>query len=756
MVPAVTANALPLAHSAPDEDRSPQSYADHVIPVKIGSCARAEAMLCFATPPLAGILDAIEAAACFHDLGKLDPDTQAALARGRNAALRWDHVDAGTAHLLARKASMAAWLVRAHHAPGLPSKAVHFTDNGLRLRGRRRDADTMERHHRQIARTNAHLPGLLAAHAAAAGTAAPVSAKARHGLPMRLALSCLVDADHTNTAWFDTGFTPPEPPKPRWTERLASLDAYVTGLKQKPGESAERREHRRAFYQACRNSTIAAPLVACEGPVGIGKTTAVTAYLLQRAQENGLRRLVIVAPYTNIITQTVETLRRALALPGEKPEEVVAEHHHRADFSSRGARDLAVTWSAPVVVTTAVQFFETLAANAPAALRKLHALPGSAVFLDEAHAALPAHLWPQNWRWLRDLSYHWGCRFVLASGSLARFWENKEVVAEAEPLPELLGGKLRLSVLAAERQRIRYEHAWRFKNVQALGAAVQSRPGPRLVILNTVQSAAVVARAMREAGSDVLHISTALTPQDRAPILKIVGDRLRAAELAGLDDRMANWTLVATSCVEAGVDLSFRTAFRERFSAASLIQTGGRVNRHGDPATGAVIDFLLDAGNGITEHPAARSPAKVLDRLLKQGRFDSGDYDPALIVSRAMAEEIKSRGGLSDNKLREAEDARNYPDVAELGRVIDADTRVAVVDPELVARLERHEHIPFRALLSGSVQLWSHKIGQLGLTALDGKPDLFRWPYEYDPCFLGIMEGVLRLSNLERQGFMIL
>ena len=133
--------------------------------------------------------------------------------------------------------------------------------------------------------------------------------------------------------------------------------------------------------------------------------------------------------------------------------------------------------------------------------------------------------------------------------------------------------------------------------------------GPRLVILNTVQSAAVVARAMRDAGHDTLHLSTALAPKDRAPILKRVEEKLK--------EDVTDWTMVATSCVEAGVDLSFRTAFRERFSTASLIQVGGRVNRHGEKAEGIVFDFCIDEGDGITRHPGARYSAAVLKRQLE-------------------------------------------------------------------------------------------------------------------------------------------
>lgn len=653
----------PLAHSAPWHGGRAQPYAEHVSAVTKGAVGRAREMLQYASDRHAGLAEVVEAAAAYHDLGKLDPDIQSQLAKGRGASLCWDHIDAGVAHLMAAGAEAAAWLVRAHHAPGLPAKAEHFDPDGLgrQLRGRRNDDDHPDRHNAQIARTDADLLRMLAVHTAVAEPSKVPAARLRHGLATRLALSCLVDADHEDTAFADTGRRPPEPAKPRWCERLARLDRYVASLP--PASNLERARQRAAFYAACRHCDIDEPLVACEGPVGIGKTTAVVAYILARAiaTERKLRRIVVVAPYTNIISQTAARLREALTLPGEDPEEVVAEHHHRADFSAIDARELAVLWLAPVVVTTAVQFFETLGANSPAALRKLNALPGSAVFLDEAHAALPAGLWPQNWRWLTELIRDWSCRFVFASGSLARFWENSDIIDPPTKLPELLSGDLRQSVLGAERRRIAYCLAPRFPDVARLAAFAAGKRGPRLVILNTVQSAAVLAREMRQAGHDVLHLSTALTPRDRERILENVTSRL--------DNGDADWTLVATSCVEAGVDLSFRTVLRERFSAASLIQVGGRVNRHGE-GEGSVFDFLIDPGGGITGHPAAKGPSTVLARLLNTGAFER--EDPAAIVTKAMAEEIGdagmgARNGIKD-RLVEAERCADYPGVAAANR----------------------------------------------------------------------------------------
>lgn len=748
MRPVITADLLAHSPGAPGGRGDP--YARHVAAVINGARERAKAVLRFAPDAPDGFLDAVVAAAAFHDLGKLDPDTQRSLRRGRGARLNWDHVDAGVAHLATRGAWSAAWLVRAHHAPGLPEKSSHFDPDGLgrRLRGCRDDARSPDDHRRQIARTDADLPRLVRVHEAVVGSMEVKPDRPMHGLALRLALSCLVDADHSDTAAVDTGRDPPMPAPTRWAERLSRLCGYVRSL---PAgrTAAERARNRRRleFFEACLRSSLNDPIVACEGPVGIGKTTAVTAYLLSRKPPDWPRRLVIVAPYTNILTQTASRLRRALVLPGERAAAVVAEHHHRADFEDASDRELAALWSAPVVLTTAVSFFETLSACRPGNLRTLHMLPGSAIFIDEAHTVLPTKLWPQCWRWLRELTERWGCRVVLASGSLARFWEAPGILDHPCSLPELMPPEQADDALRAERRRVSYRRArgGDVLTVPELVEEVMGVPGPRLVILNTVQNAALVASEMRRAGCDVLHLSTALTPRDRRVVLRRLERRLAFRQLR-------DWTLVATSCVEAGVDLSFRTAFRERFTTASLIQVGGRVSRHDEYHTeggGIVYDFAL-TGPQVTQHPAARVSADVLRELLEQGALDA--LSPAEAVTRAMVTELNLMGGLAADRLGEEERARNYPCVASLGRVIEADTRIVVVDAALRALLENGRTVSFRKLLDGSVQLWFNRIDGLGLAPIAGHSDLYAWTDLYDPDFLGYMAGVLSNKNFVASG----
>lgn len=739
-----------LAHSPAREGLKGDPYLRHVEAVRQGARVRALAMLRYATGAPPWLLDAIDAAAVFHDLGKLDPDIQAAFRKGRGKRLGWDHIDAGVAHLSSKEDWMATWLVRAHHAPGLPQKAEHFDpdDLGRRLRGRRRDDDGSERHSEQIKRTDALLQEYLRKHESVAGTCNVEQRREIHGLTMRLALSCLVDADHTDTAFFDSGQRVDEVPKQRWAERLDALCKYVYSLPVGETDSEhDRNRRRRELFDACLHSSISDQMVTCEGAVGLGKTTAVTAYLLRRAQieTEGLRRLIIVAPYTNILTQTARVLRKALVLEGEQPEEVVVEHHHQADFHHRDDRNHAALWRAPIILTTAVSFFETLAACDPSTLRKFHEVPGSVIFLDEAHAALPTKLWPQNWKWLREMAERWGCRFVFASGSLVRFWEDGDIVDKPSKLPELLPEHQAKDMLTAERHRVRFSSLAESQvlTVSELIGHVAKAKGPRLVILNTVQNAAVVAKAMRDKQHDVLHLSTALTPYDRDLIIKRIKRRLRFPSFS-------NWTLVSTSCVEAGVDFSFRCAFRERFSAASTIQVGGRVNRHGeynDLGDSFVYDFALD-DKYITQHPAAAVSSDVLRYFMHRDMLNTGS--PADVVTQAMREELSNLGGLGVDLLLKAERERDYPTVKKLGRVIEADTRLVVVDPELTKLLRAHAHVDFRALLSGSVQLWSKKISKLDLEPLFPGSDIFVWTDTYDPDFLGYMSGVLRNEQFLR------
>lgn len=727
-----------LAHSAgKNPPVPPQSYFKHVSEVLKRALENVNRISPFYKGDLDYFRETVRAAAIYHDLGKLDDENQKVLSKGGGKGLPINHVDAGTTNLLANNLVESALLTYSHHI-GLQSIPAERAKEELFLR----DSNL-------ATRTEQFLLGYLSKHVQSGSEKLANISKSISdwtGLTRRIALSCLVDADHGDTANNYGKEFPISHPLPRWKERLIALDKYVSGLANANNQN-ERDSLRQKIYQSCREADTTPSFYACDSPVGTGKTTAIMAHLLRVAIDKNLRHIIVVLPYTNIIKQSVEVYRKAVVLPDEKEDEVVAEHHLQADFDALETRQLATLWKAPIIVTTAVQFFETIASNHPSKLRKLNELPGSGIFIDETHTSIPSHLWPQTWKWLKEFSEKLGCHFVFASGSLSRFWELKDMIDVPVTIPELVSKNLREEALRQETKRVTPVRYPTVLDEKGLIDLVLSKQGPRLVIMNTVQSAAVIAQTMRQSGYDVLHLSTALAPVHRDLILDRIKQRLKY----GVQD----WTLIATSCVEAGVDFSFRSAFRERAGAANLIQVGGRVRRNNENYEPTLIDFRIEAPL-FNRHPAFTLSSQVLEKLFDEQRVENDS--PANLITEALRRELMSDDGEKQKRLQKMENEMVYPEVAHLYKVIADDTRVVLIDQELISNLERHQKVDPKDINSRSIQLWASKISKLNIKPLSGFSDsgLYVWPYEYDPDFLGYMKGILPLLKLESEGFQII
>lgn len=757
----------PLAHSARD-GIDEQTYRKHIAEVCRLAALFAGEVAAYSPKWHAALLAAVSIAAAYHDLGKLDEIFQAILCHNRRSNDGFNHCEAGTAHLLRLRQFEAALLAYSHHI-GLPSIPAETKKNANGQTLFLRDTSLLKKLPvTSNQRTDEYLESYLALHRSLFSDAPPVPSASiqfcNSNLSRRIALSCLVDADHSDTARNYGSESEISAPPLRAAERLAALDAYVTGLSPK-NPPAEQREQQRLLlrqkiYAACRHRNFAdnERLVSCDSPVGTGKTTAVMAHLLRIAagREPKLRRIFVVLPYTNIIDQSVEVYRIALTLPGETPENIVAAHHHKAEFAGDDApelRQLTQRWEAPIIVVTAVQFFETLAANATAPLRKLHQLPGSAVFIDETHAAMPAPLWPQMWRWITELCDDWNCHFVLASGSLARFWTLDDFVPPAarRPIPRLIDENIAAPAFAYERNRVRIATLPGHTSLPALAEKVRASPGPRLVIFNTIQSAAAFAHYLRfdkNLGANVEHLSTALSPADRAVTLARIRQRLRS----GHDD----WVLVATSCVEAGVDFSFHTGFRERSAFASLLQVLGRVSRNGEHDDAIVFDFQHDASGLLNIHPHFKTAAKVVAQLFEKYGAHIG---PEQCTEAFQAEINQGTGDMEklSGKIAFAEQALDFPEVAKLCRLITADTQTVVVNPALITRFKTRDPKQFptsRELMMHSVQIWHTKLKELPLTEpLGFGGELIGIQDGCYDDFLGYMHGYLPILKGRKDGF---
>lgn len=694
------------------------------------------------------LTDILGTAALFHDLGKLDDDNQKVLC-GSNprAPLPIPHQDAGVAHLLAQNHILSALLVYAHHV-GLPDMGqIQMQDPPLRVACAKNRA-VVDRSLPELMRRHMESGvGLL--------PDAPPLASPLLAIDFRILFSCLTDADHGDAfhASSSNSHITVQPQLPlRSAHRLEALKRYISALPPSSTLSEQtRNELRSVFFSACLASDCNTPLAECDAPVGTGKTTAVMAHLLRTAQKHGLRRIFVILPFTNIIQQSVKVYRKALVLPGEKPEEIVAEIHHRADFSDRESRQLTALWNAPIVVTTAVTFFETLASNHPATLRRLHNLPGSAVFLDEAHAMLPTRLLPLAWHWIKHTAQNWSCFWTLASGSLNRFWEISEFqdIAPATVTPvNILPEKKRAQLTVAETARVTYRYKRKVLTLEALTEWLDTLEGPVLVVLNTVHTAAATARAAAKkfGKGNVHHLSTALSSQDRETTLNLVKLRLISQE-------HAKWFLFATACVEAGVDFSFRTGVRECASLSSLLQLAGRINRSAAFSNADIWTVMLDSADpDVVVNPAWSASSRILLEFLEAGKSISPD-----LCTLAITRELREQNVSSElKKLLESEDACAFQTVTDNFRVIVNDSAPVVVDTALIERIRGFDRtITWRDIQNGSVQIRRHIRERMVVEESSRYPGVFMWTNAYSP-FLGYMEGVLKLTDIDKNHYAIL
>jgi len=744
-----------LAHSA-KRDIPAQLYQTHVYNVyemAVGNAANAGKYSKYG----ALMKNSVAFAALYHDLGKLAPENQQVLKSSNRGSLPLHHWDAGVATLqsdgLSLAENLAALFVYSHHIglQSLPDENAKGKGNVFRDISLNKEGISVK----EV--IDKGLSDYLESHKSLLSNMPKIIKSEWHGVSptslfMRMALSCLVDADHTDTARHYDNVVPEGEILLQPDKRLALLDKYVAGLpkdsegKKLSQKERERNNLRQQVYDSCCNASPSDKrIITCDSPVGTGKTTAVMVHLLNVAKTKEMRRIFVVLPFTNIIDQSVDTYQKALVLDGENPEKVVAAHHHKAEFEDISSRVFSFLWNAPITVTTAVQFFETLASNHPASLRKLHQLAGSAIFIDEAHATLPASLLAQAWKWLRELVNNWGCYIVLGSGSLNRFWELEEFSnPPLKNIPELVDDTVRKSALESETIRINYVKKHKRLNADEICDWIKELQGPRLIILNTVHSAASVAKTLFESYGDkglgfVEHLSTALAPIHRKTILERIKKRLDPIE----NPNDADWTLVATSCVEAGIDFSFRTAAREYCSLVSVIQTAGRINRSGEYGESDLWNFQIVPGDFLKEHPSFATSAKILKQL-----FDEKKVAPEY-CTEAMKREVREKNQINAdrNPVVIAERNKEFPSVKDQFKVIPANTVTAIIDKEICERIEQRAKVDFLELQQKSVSIYTNNISKFSLRPLQGFKDLYAWSLDYDSDFLGYMSGILKIGD---------
>jgi CRISPR-associated endonuclease/helicase Cas3 len=345
-------------------------------------------------------------------------------------------------------------------------------------------------------------------------------------------------------------------------------------------------------------------------PTGGGKTLSGMAFALAHAEQHQLRRIIVVIPYLSIIEQNAREYRQILGAS------IVIEHHSAVgeeeaktpksnEWPKRTPAELATeNWDAPIIVTTSVQFLETLLASSTRRCRKLHNIARSVVIFDEAQT-LPAHLLNPLMSVFRELVNHFGTSIVFSTATQPAFRKSSglpEGLQWKQAVPEMksiLTDDLRNELfgsLCRVRYHIELSQLWTWDElVDRLITNPQC-----LCILNTRAQARSVWEKLRErlkansgeaAAKCVMHLSSAMCAEHRSDKLGTKVSSKPGSVQNRLNKGESCW-LISTQVVEAGVDIDFPCVFRALGPLDSIVQAAGRCNREGrlkDPLTGLHI-----------------------------------------------------------------------------------------------------------------------------------------------------------------------
>ena len=418
---------------------------------------------------------------------------------------------------------------------------------------------------------------------------------------IRLLFSCLVDADFLDTEAFmdeerkgrrheaTSGYAPLETLRDRLTKHMESFST-----------EGKINEARRAFLNRCRAHGRTCPkgYYSLFLPTGGGKTLSSMAWALETALKHEAKRIIYVIPYTSIITQTAGIFREIFG------EENVLEHHSDISFSGgetsqeaeryERTRLLAENWDAPIIVTTSVQFFESLFSHKVSRSRKVHSIANSVVVFDEVQMFPTEFLHPML-RLLDDLKGIYGTQLLFCSATLPPFDKDHsssfkrvndfhQLSEDIQPIvpedPELF----------KVFDRVIYHLEEREYTTKKLAEELAQHDSA-LCIVNSRRDASQLYQALLEEGKgaqDVIHLSRNMCSAHLKERIAEVRYRLKA----GLPT-----LVISTQLIEAGVDIDLPIVYRAMSGLDSIVQAGGRCNREGKrPAPGEVYVFSLSDG----------------------------------------------------------------------------------------------------------------------------------------------------------------
>ena len=618
-----------------------------------------------------------------HDIGKYSVEFQHKIRENGNEQI--DHSTAG-AKVCVEKGGLypiMSYCIAGHHA-GLPNYGS-FQDGGFESTLMGRMKKTLKDY--SAYQDEIEIPKVTTVPIAYGETKNPDFSLS---VFIRMLYSCLVDADFLDTEAFmkkgeikrDTGES--------IEILLQKLEKYVSKWllnKEINTVNGRRTEILRNCLEAGKREK---GLFRLTVPTGGGKTVASLAFALRHAVHNNMDRIIYVIPYTSIIEQNAQIFRSILG------DENVLESHCNVDYGDseewNPMKLAAENWDKPVVVTTNVQFFESLFGNKSSKCRKLHNIANSVVIFDEVQM-LPADYLKPCIAMIEELVSSFGVSAVLCTATqpaLQPFFQSGISAYELCP---------RMEEQFAFFKRTTFQNLNKISEedlIEKLSGEYQA-----LCIVNTKKKAQALYKALK--GQGVFHLSTSMYPKHRKRVLEEVRRCLNNGQRC---------LVLSTSLVEAGVDLDFQSVYRQLAGIDSVIQAAGRCNREGkrSPEESNVYVFRFEEQERIL---GQRKQIEAAKTLVSEGKDISAletieEYFKFLYHLKSS--ELDKKNIMAQFKGIKC----NFPKVAEDFKMIENDTKTVFIPIE-----EEAQDLLQQLKYQGFTKTSMRKAGQYSVTLYD-------------------------------------
>jgi CRISPR-associated endonuclease/helicase Cas3 len=428
---------------------------------------------------------------------------------------------------------------------------------------------------------------------------------------LKILHSMLVECDHRDTSNFYSKYKHISSKSTNFENLESNLNFYLRKkffsslfAEQESLPSNEINSQRAQLYRDCLKAAETKDnFYVLPAPTGAGKTLSSLAFSLRKAYLFNKQRIIFALPYTSIIEQTANIYKDIF--PADK--NIVLEHHSAVVDDENDKvfwrKKTSENWNCPIVVTTIVQLFESIFSNKPSKNKKLHNIVNSIIVLDEAQM-LPLIYIKPIMEMLKVFAYKYNCTIVICTATPPSLNNQKSWSLDEKPYCIVENVDKMFSVF----KRVSFNYEREKTSLDSLIDRIKNEDSILCIVNKRKTAQNIVSKLNKD---NVYHLSTTMHPLHRTKTVEIIKDRL---------SNNLPVTLIATSCVECGVDFDFDKVYRELAPYPSIIQAAGRCNRNGKKSFGEVTIFQIEKES--VKDPVLKTGIEITKMILDKNILD--------------------------------------------------------------------------------------------------------------------------------------